>query len=142
MNLQRAIEIAATAHGADNQVDKGGQPYILHPLRVMMSLDTEDEMIVGVLHDVVEDCQGWDFARLRQEGFSEQVMEAIASVTKTSEDEDYGAFVARAKSNPIGRKVKVADIEDNLDVTRIGNLTEKDMTRLNKYKTALAFLKE
>ena len=67
MNLARAIEIAASAHR--NQVDKGGKPYILHPIRVMMSLNSEDEKIVGVLHDVVEDSEHWDFDRLRAEGF-------------------------------------------------------------------------
>ena len=67
MNLARAIEIAASAHR--NQVDKGGSPYILHPIRVMMSLNSEDEKIVGILHDVVEDSDEWNFDRLKEEGF-------------------------------------------------------------------------
>ena len=61
MNLAKAIEIAASAHST--QKDKGGSPYILHPIRVMMSLNTEEEKIVGVLHDVVEDSKDWDFDR-------------------------------------------------------------------------------
>ena len=85
MNLARAIEIAVTAH--KSQVDKGGNPYILHPLNVMMSLDSEEEMIAGVLHDVVEDCEGWSFEKLELEGFSKPIIEALKSVTKLSENE-------------------------------------------------------
>ena len=135
MNLARAIEIAASAHR--NQADKGGNPYILHPVRVMMSLDTEDEKIVGILHDVVEDSDVWDFERLREEGFEENILSALKSVTKASEDEDYEAFIERAVHNKIGRNVKIADITDNLDVTRLKSISEKDVARLNKYKLAL-----
>jgi len=80
MNLERAIEIAVSAH--KGAVDKGGQPYILHPLAVMMSLKTDAEKIVGVLHDVVEDTD-WTFEALKQEGFSEDIIEALQSVTKS-----------------------------------------------------------
>ena len=153
--LQRAIAIAVSAH--QDQTDKGNNPYILHPLRVMMSLRTEDEMIVGVLHDVVEDCAedgfGWDF--LEKCGFSSTVLQALKTVTKTPEEESthkkldgeekvnaYLEFVKRAKENPIGRRVKRADIFDNLNVSRIGELTQKDLDRLNQYKKAIEFLDE
>ena len=135
MNLARAIEIAASAH--KNQADKGGSPYILHPIRVMMSPDTEDEKIVGVLHDVVEDSDVWNFERLREEGFEENILSALKSVTKLSGDEDYRQFIKRAGQNEIGRNVKIADIKDNLDVTRLRCISEKDVARLNKYKRAL-----
>ena len=138
MNLERAIEIAVNAH--KGVTDKGGNPYIVHPLRVMMSLKSDNEKIVGVLHDVVEDAEDWDFERLKEEGFSEEVLDALRSVTKTSEEEDYNEFVQRALTNEIGRAVKIADIRDNLDVTRIGELRQKDMNRLNKYKNALKVL--
>jgi len=138
MNLARAIEIAASAHR--NQVDKGGSPYILHPIRVMMSLNSEDEKIVGILHDVVEDSDEWNFDRLTEEGFEENILSALKSVTKVSEDEDYQKFIKRAGQNELGRKVKIADIKDNLDITRIGTLNEKDLLRINKYKAALLFL--
>ena len=152
-NLQKAISIAVEAH--EGQTDKGGSPYILHPLRVMMSLKTEDEMIVGVLHDVIEDCsdKGFDWERLRQEGFTGEILEALYSVTKTPEEEAYFKtlsgeekisaylkFVARAKQNPIGRRVKRADIFENLNVSRLGELREKDLFRLNQYKRAVEFL--
>ena len=85
MNLENAIKIAVEAH--TGQVDKGGNPYILHPLRVMLSLDREEERIVGVLHDVVEDCAGWSWERLEAEGFSEEIIRALKSVSKTPEEE-------------------------------------------------------
>jgi (p)ppGpp synthase/HD superfamily hydrolase len=77
--LERAIAIAATAHAG--QVDKGGAPYILHPLKVMLRMSTLEQRIVAVLHDVVEDC-GVSLDDLREEGFSEEVLSAIESVTK------------------------------------------------------------
>jgi (p)ppGpp synthase/HD superfamily hydrolase len=138
MNLERAIEIAVAAH--KGMKDKGGNPYILHPLRIMISLTTEDERIVGVLHDVVEDCPEWTFERLKAEGFSERVLTSLKSVTKNSNDNDYQAFVERAKSDPVGRMVKIADIKDNLDVTRIGELRAEDIARINRYKKALQVL--
>ena len=139
MNLERAIEIAVSAHKGVK--DKGGNPYILHPLRVMLSLNSEEEKIVGVLHDVVEDAEDWTFEKLQDEGFSTLILEGLKSVTKTSEDENYDEFVQRALTNAIGRQVKIADILDNLDVTRIGELKDKDIRRLNKYKNSLKILR-
>ena len=138
MNLERAIEIAVEAH--KGVFDKGGNPYILHPLRVMFSLENEAEKIVGVLHDVVEDAEDWDFERLETEGFSAEILDGLRSVTKITEDEDYDEFIKRCLKNDIGRAVKIADIRDNLDVNRIETLTEKDLKRLNKYKRSLKIL--
>ena len=152
MNLEKAIKIAVEAH--TGQVDKGGNPYILHPLRVMLSLDTEEERIVGVLHDVVEDCEGWTWKRLREQGCSDEIIEALKSVSKTPEAEKqfkkmddpnekldhYLEFIKRAKFNKIGRNVKAADIKDNLDISRIDDITESDINRLNRYKAALKLL--
>ena len=139
MNLERAIQIAVEAHAGVK--DRGGKAYILHPLSVMMRVETDAEKIVAVLHDVIEDT-GWTFDNLREEGFSEEIIEALGSVTKTSDEEDYDQFVLRAQKNEIGRKVKIADIKENLDVTRLGHLTEKDAARINKYKNALRLLTE
>jgi (p)ppGpp synthase/HD superfamily hydrolase len=132
--LERAIAIAAEGHAG--QVDKAGEPYILHPLRVMLSCATEDERIVGVLHDVVEDCPDWTFERLRQEGFSDTVLAALDSVTRR-EGEAYEAFVERAATNPIGRRVKLADLGDNCDLGRISAPTERDLGRIDKYRRAI-----
>jgi len=152
MNLEKAIKIAVEAH--TGQVDKGGNPYILHPLRVMLSLNSEEERIVGVLHDVVEDCEGWTWERLREQGCSDEIIEALKSVSKTPEEEKqfkkmddpnekldhYLEFIKRAKFNKIGRNVKAADIKDNLDISRIDDITERDIDRLNRYKAALKLL--
>lgn len=140
MDLERAIEIAVNAHKGVQ--DKGGNPYILHPLRVMISLTSVEEKIVGVLHDVVEDAPSWTFDRLREEGFSDEILNGLKSVTKLNDNENYDAFVERARSNKIGRKVKIADIKDNLDVTRIDQLTERDIERIERYKISLKRLME
>jgi (p)ppGpp synthase/HD superfamily hydrolase len=136
--LERAIAIAAAAHAG--QVDKAGAPYILHPLRVMLRLQTDEERIVAVLHDVVEDCD-WSLDDLRAEGFSAAVLRAIDSVTKR-EGEDYETFVARAAADPIGRRVKLADLQDNSDPTRMANPTDHDRARQEKYQRAIRFLHE
>jgi (p)ppGpp synthase/HD superfamily hydrolase len=154
MNLEKAIKIAVEAH--TGQVDKGGNPYILHPLRVMLSLNSKEERIVGVLHDVVEDCEGWTWERLKDQGCSDEIIEALKSVSKTLEEEKkfkemddpddkmdhYLRFIQRAKANKIGRNVKAADIRDNLDISRIDDITESDINRLNRYKKALSILTE
>ena len=137
MDIERAIQIAVEAHAGAK--DKGDSPYILHPINVMMRMKTDDERIVAILHDVVEDTD-WTFQTLREEGFSETVLDALASVTKVSEDEDYELFIKRCSRNAIGSRVKVADLMENLDVTRIGELREKDMKRINKYKKAIKVL--
>ena len=135
--LERAIAIAAAAH--EGQVDKGGAPYILHPLRVMLRVNTLEERIVAVLHDVVEDC-GVSFDDLRKEGFSETVLMAIASVTKVP-GESYEAFVERAAQNPIGRVVKLADLEENSDLSRIAQPSWEDLERVEKYRRAIGVLR-
>jgi len=129
--------IAAEAHAG--QTDKASAPYILHPLRVMLRLSGEDERIVAVLHDVCEDSPDWTFDRLRAEGFPERVLEALDTVTKR-EGEDYEAFVLRAAAHPIGRRVKLSDLYDNSDLSRIANPTERDHQRLARYQRAIAVL--
>lgn len=138
MNLERAIEIAQEAHKGVK--DKGGHDYIHHPIRVMHAMSNDQEKIVAILHDVVEDSD-WTFERLKEEGFEDSVIESLRCVTKHSEEEDYQEFIKRAATNKIATKVKMADIEDNLDLSRLGTLTEKDLTRIEKYKKALKYLK-
>lgn len=135
--LERAIAIAATAHAG--QVDKGGSPYILHPLRVMLRMTTLEERIVAVLHDVVEDC-AISLDDLRKEGFSEDVLNAIESVTKVT-GESYEDFVERAAQNPIGRVVKLADLEENSDLSRIASPSWEDLERVEKYRRAIGRLR-
>lgn len=134
--LEKAIAIAAEAH--EGQTDKAGMAYILHPLRVMLMLETEAERIVGVLHDVVEDTP-ITFDDLRAADFKDEILAALDSVTRR-DDEEYEAFVLRAGENPIGRRVKLADLKDNSDLSRIASPTEKDYARLEKYRRAIAAL--
>ncbi|MBI1338337.1 MAG: HD domain-containing protein [Phycisphaera sp.] len=131
-DLATAIELAVKAHSG--QRDKAGQPYILHPLRVMFRCDGEVQKIVAVLHDVIEDTDV-TADDLRKLGFSEEVLAGLDAVT-ARKDESYDEFVERAARNPIGRVVKLADLEDNLDVRRLGELGERDLKRLNKYLNA------
>lgn len=139
MNLERAIAIATEAHAG--QVDKAGAPYISHPLRVMHAQDSEEARIVGVLHDVLEDCEhkGWTIERLEAEGFDSSVIEALLLVTKV-DGESYDDFVRRAAGNPVSRAVKMADLKDNMNLSRIADVTARDLERIEKYRRALAYL--
>ena len=131
--LQRAIEIATEAH--QGQFDKAGNEYIGHPLRVMEMGATEEEKIVGVLHDVVEDSD-WTFEALEAEGFSPEIISALRCVTKTSENENYDDFIERVKKNPLATAVKINDLTDNMDIRRLPYLSDKDVKRLKKYLKA------
>ena len=137
--LDRAKAIATSAH--EGQVDKVGKPYIEHPMRVMNMGKTVEEKIAGVLHDVVEDSD-WTFEMLEKEGIPKDVMDALRCVTKLSEEEDYDHFIERVKTNPLAVKVKLNDLKDNMDITRLGEVTEKDLGRLNKYIRAYRQLTE
>ena len=131
--LAQAISIATQAH--EGQVDKSGMPYIGHVMRVMEAGRTMDEKIVGVLHDIVEDTD-WTFERLAREGFPAHIMDAIRSLTKTSEDEPYDDFIERVRTNPLAVRVKINDLADNMDIRRLAAITDKDAARLNKYLKA------
>lgn len=134
--LERAIEIARRAHAG--QTDKAGEDYINHTLRVSQSVQGEDEKIVAVLHDVIEDSD-ITLEDLKREGFSFQVLGALDLVTKKEGDE-YSNYIARIKENPIARAVKIADLRDNMNLSRIQNPTPKDYERVKKYQGALDIL--
>lgn len=138
--LERAIEIAASAHAG--QLDKSGEPYIAHPLRVALPFvrsGDETRAIIAVLHDVVEDSD-WTFARLSDEGFGEDIIEAVNALTRP-EGESYDVFVKRAAANELARPVKLADLRDNLAATRMAKLSAEDRERLlAKYAGALQTL--
>jgi hypothetical protein len=134
--LERAIAIATRAH--EGATDKGGHPYILHPLRVMLAVESMDERLAAVLHDVLEDT-AWTLAQLREEGFSETVIQALEALTK-QQGEDYMTFVLRAGTNPLAKTVKLADLADNMDLSRIPHPTEEDFERYLKYREAFEVL--
>lgn len=131
--LEKAIAIAAKAH--EGQVDKAGVPYIIHPLRVMLRVTSIEARIAAVLHDVVEDSDV-SLDMLRSEGFSESVLSAIESLTKRP-GEEYDAFIQRAAADPVGREVKLADLAENSDLSRISTPTDKDRKRVEKYRRAI-----
>jgi (p)ppGpp synthase/HD superfamily hydrolase len=136
--LERAIQIAASAHLG--QFDKGGAPYILHPLRVMLRLKSQPEQIVAVLHDVLEDT-AWTRGQLAREGFAPNVIAALdALCRRKDQDESYDDFIDRVSANQIAICVKLADLEDNMDLSRIPAPTPADHERLQKYQRAYAVL--
>ena len=140
--IDRAIMIASIAHAG--QKDKADKPYILHPLRVMLTVAsdknaTDEQKIVAVLHDVIEDTYVQE-QQLRENGFSEDIINAIKSVTKIKGESRMDA-AKRTKLNAIGRVVKLADLKDNMDLSRIENLTAKDRLRVAEYKKVQKFLK-
>ena len=131
--LERAIEIATEAHRG--QLDKAGNEYIQHPLRVMAAGRTTSEKIVGVLHDVVED-SNWTLEQLAAEGFSGEIIEALQCLTKLSESEPYDKYIARIKTNKLAVAVKLNDLTDNMDIRRLPYLSDKDVKRLKRYLKA------
>ncbi len=139
--LNKAVKIAQKAH--KNQTDKFGTPYIGHVMRVMNAGKTYDEKIVGVLHDVIEDCPEITLEYLLQQGFPNEIVFAIECLTKNPPDQDYTEFVKQTEKSPLAVSVKMNDLEDNMNLKRFNRLmTEKDMNRLNKYLTAYLYLKE
>ena len=134
--LERAIAIAAESHSG--QTDKGGAPYILHPLRVMLRVEGEVARMAAVLHDVVEDTD-WTLDDLRAEGFGESVVAAVDALTRRP-GEVYLDFCRRAARNEVARRVKLADIDDNLDPLRVAALPEDARSLSDRYRKARAIL--
>ncbi len=135
--LERAIEIARKAH--EGQFDKGGAPYIGHPLRVMERVGPEEAKMAAALHDVVED-SSVTLGDLRAEGFPESVVEAVEALTKRP-GESYEDFILRAAANKTARTVKLADLLDNCDLSRIPDPGPEDCERLRKYQEAIDLIR-
>jgi len=134
--LEKAIQLAVKYHSG--QVDKAGSPYIMHLIRVMMKGQTELEKICGILHDIVEDTD-FTFDALKKEGFTNEVIDVIRCVTKI-DNEIYDDFISRILENPTAVKVKINDLEDNMNLDRLNVITSKDTERLKKYNKALVRL--
>jgi len=136
MNLslvERAVRRALEAHAG--QKEENGRPYVLHALRLMLRMDSEQEMAAAVLHDVVEDT-GTTLEELRAEGFPEQVLAAVALLTHDKKNVSYRRYVERIASDPLARKIKLADLEDNLDVKRLARIGVRETLRLKRYYEA------
>lgn len=133
-----ALQIATKAH--EGQKDKSGYEYIMHPIRVAERCKDTRAKIVALLHDTIEDTfVTTDY--LREQGFPDEIIEGVLSVTK-HQGESYDEFVRRAAENPLGKEVKKADLEDNMDIRRLKELTDEDVGRLRKYMRAWQFLNE
>jgi (p)ppGpp synthase/HD superfamily hydrolase len=131
--LEDAISFAVKAHRG--RKDKAGAVYVLHPLRVMLRMKTKNERIVAVLHDVVEDTK-YSIEDLRKAGYSDKILKAIDHLTH-DRGEAYEQFIKRVKLNSLARGVKIADLKDNLDLSRIKRPKERDLRRMKKYRRAL-----
>ena len=135
-DIDKAIKVACNAHAG--QMDKAGKPYILHPLRLMMKFNNAQEQVVAVLHDVVEDSD-MTLESLASAGFSELIVDALDCLSKRG-GEDYEDFIKRISPNELARKIKIEDIKDNLDLTRMESINSVDLVRVLKYHESLRIL--
>lgn len=134
--FEKAMDIALKAH--QGQTDKAGAPYLLHVLRVMMSMDKMDEKIVALLHDVVEDSEA-TIEDLAKAGFPVKILKAVELLTKT-EQKLYEDYIQEIKKNDLARVVKLADLKDNMNISRLKALSENDKLRIKKYRAAFKLL--
>lgn len=136
--LDNAILIAVQAH--QGQKDRYGANYILHPLRVMLRFESETEMIVAILHDVVEKTE-WTLEKLHEYGFTDDVLEPINLLTR-QDQQPYMEYIEKLKDNHIARKIKIADIEDNMNPKRINALSNTNFEKLVRLHKAWIILKQ
>lgn len=135
---KKALSLCFEAH--KNQLDKSGMPYVFHPFHLAEQMETEETVVVALLHDIVEDTD-YTIDDLKAMGFPQNVTDAIALMTHYA-DTEYMDYVARIKTNPIAKAVKLADLRHNSDTTRLDKVTEKDLKRVEKYTAAIKFLTE
>ena len=136
-----SIAISITAKAFEGKKDKGGKPYILHCLRVMNGVNQEDNelMQIACMHDLVEDCKEWDGYKLSEIGFSHRVVSTILTLTHRKEV-PYDDYIKAIALNEDARQVKLADLRDNSNITRLKGLTKKDFDRLEKYSRSYIYL--
>lgn len=130
--IEKSLQIALQAYAGKK--DKAGKTYLLHPLRLMSKMNTEEAMAVALLHDVIEDSD-YNKAQLLAEGIPEAVAEAVQVMTKKS-GESYQQFIDRVLHNEMAARVKKADIEDNINILRLNSLDQSDLERVAKYHAA------
>lgn len=135
---KKAMKLCFEAH--KNQTDKSGLPYVFHPFHVAEQMHDEKTTIVALLHDVIEDTS-YTLQDLRAMGFNQEVLDAIALMTHDN-NVPYMEYVAKIRENPIARTVKLADLRHNSDLTRMDEITETELKRVEKYKAAMQLLTE
>jgi (p)ppGpp synthase/HD superfamily hydrolase len=136
VGIEKAINLALTNH--QGQKDKAGRAYIFHPIRVMLKFNDEKLQCIAILHDILEDTELTE-TDLVEHGFSDDIVEAVVCLSR-NQNEIYQDFIERLSKNKLARAVKIADIEDNLDISRLKFLNDQDLRRINKYKKALNYL--
>lgn len=136
--LEKAVEMAVDAHEGDT--DKAGATYIRHPLRLMGEMDTEQERVVAVLHDVVEDSE-YDPEDIDTK-FGSEISEAVEALTKPADADYITEYIPQVGENDLARKVKQADLRDNLDITRLSDVTQNNFENIQKYHRSLQKLNE
>jgi (p)ppGpp synthase/HD superfamily hydrolase len=135
-NTKKALRLCYEAH--NGQLDKGGAPYVFHPMHLAEQMTTEEATIVALLHDVVEDTK-YTLADIAALGFGDSVIEALALLTH-DKSVSYNDYIAEIKSNDIAKQVKLADLAHNADLTRLNVITEKDIARREKYLSSICTL--
>ena len=133
---KKALIISFNAH--KNQIDKSGMPYVYHPYHLAEQMNEEYSTCVALLHDVIEDTD-MTLDELKSRGFPDQVIEALSLMTH-SDDVPYLDYVRSMKDNLIARKVKLADLAHNSDLSRLEKIDDKALERINKYKQAILIL--
>jgi (p)ppGpp synthase/HD superfamily hydrolase len=137
--LEKCIAFAVAAH--EGSVDRYGRPYILHPLHLMLQMETDQERMTAVLHDVVEDSDR-SLADIAALGVPAEVVAAVALLTHDKENVPYDLYIEKIKPNALARRVKLADLTHNMDIRRLPDLSEKDLARLQKYHKAWQMLRD
>lgn len=140
---QLATALAITAEAFIDKLDKAGKPYMLHCLRVMHKLHSEDQELnaIAIMHDLVEDCPEWTLQKLANAGFSLRILSALTLLTHKKED-TYEEYIKKISTNPDAVKVKLADLRDNSNITRLKGLRKKDFDRIEKYHKAYVYLSD
>lgn len=138
--LGKMLVLATNSH--DGQLDKGGKPYILHCLKVMHYLKTDDEelMCIALGHDLIEDTKV-TYYELNELGFSERVIDGIWSLTK-QRGLSYDLYKEQVFANEDAMRVKLCDLRHNSDIRRLKGLTQKDFDRMVKYHQFYSEIKE
>lgn len=121
-----------------NEIDKGGMPYVFHPFHLAEQMETEDEVVVALLHDIVEDTDV-NIEKLAKMGFTKKEIDAISIMTHNKND-SYEEYIKKISTNKIATKVKIADLKHNLDITRLNEIKTKDLEKIEKYKKSLNYL--
>lgn len=135
---KKALKLSFEAH--KNQVDKSGMPYVYHPFHLAEQMETEDAVIVALLHDVVEDTD-YTIDDIKELGFSKRVIEALELMTH-DKSVPYMDYVAKIKDNPIAKAVKIADLKHNSDLSRLDVVDDKARKRVEKYAAAIKLLED